>query len=573
MEEILKPMKDVARDALMNWENDIHKNVYTNDPDYMHSIHFYFLDNFQNVHDELTAFGELIATHLERLVQENNLASNLPRLESYNALGIRIDEIKHHPTYIQAGNIIYQTQLLEKMSKAGGLLASLSFLFLSGQIGEGGHNCPIACSAGIIRMLQKMPDFPNKSFYLEKLTTPSYEHNFTGAQFLTEIQGGSDVGLNAVSAKQEGNVWRIDGEKWFCSNAGANLIFLTARINKEISGTKGLGLFLVPSEWNGHRNHYFLRRLKDKIGTRSMATAEIDFNGAYAILIGSVDEGIHLVMDNVLHLSRLFNSFCVLGMARRAYTIAYHYAKHRIAFAHPIIDYPLVQENLARIKAENLAMTAGIFATAKLQDQYDLEENTHPNTKLLLRLLVNLQKYLTARWSFEHIHHAIDVLAGNGTIETFSPLPRLLRDCIVCENWEGTHNVLRMQILKDILKYDIDRIYMTHLQAELDKLKSFSLHTHDIVKELGKLSAEIQTFRELKDTDLQALHIRFIVDHMAIIYCALMLLHEALHQQKKGSSSKLDSYHYFCMLHFNKEVNYDTDYLNLIRRVININSR
>ena len=129
--------------------------------------------------------------------------------------------------------------------------------------------------------------------------------------------------------------------------------FYTARYNPSITGTKGLALFLIPAKWRGRKNNYTIRRLKDKIGTRSMATGEIDYHGAHALLMGTVSDGFHLVMDNVLHLSRLFNSVCVLGMARRAYQIAHAYAQHRIAFSHPIIHYPLVKENLARMKAEN----------------------------------------------------------------------------------------------------------------------------------------------------------------------------------------------------------------------------
>ena len=132
-----------------------------------------------------------------------------------------------------------------------------------------------------------------------------------------------------------------------------------------------MALFLIPALWGNKKNHYQIRRLKDKIGTKTMATGEIDFNGAYAVQVGELETSFHLVMDNVLHLSRIFNAFCVLGMARRAYYVANAYAKRRVAFGHPIIDYPLVQENLAQIKAENTALLAGVYAMVKLQDEYD----------------------------------------------------------------------------------------------------------------------------------------------------------------------------------------------------------
>lgn len=567
MEEIKTPHQ-IARLAFAKWQKEIRDNIYLSDADYMHTIHFYFPNLSADIHTELTHFGRCVPNELEDLVQENNLAGNLPRLNAYDAFGNRIDQVVHHPTYVEAGNIIYATKLLERMATRGELLNCLSILFLSSQAGEAGHNCPIACSAGIIRVLQKMTNIPHKEFYLEKLTSPSYQANFTGAQFLTEIQGGSDVGLNATLAeKDKHDVWKINGEKWFCSNAGADLIFLTARVDHEKSGTKGLGLFLVPAKWEGHKNAYIIRRLKDKIGTRSMATGEIDFHGAYAIPVGQLDEGIHLVMDNVLHLSRLFNSFCVLGMARRAYHIARSYAKHRVAFGLPIFNYPLVKENLARIKAENTAMIAAIFATTKFQDQVDCCRTEIKEDKLLLRLLVNMLKYLTARYSVEHIHHALDVLAGNGTIETFSPIPRLLRDCIVCENWEGTHNVLRMQIAKDILKYKIDKIFIDFMEKELAKFTASS-YQKTLKEALENCKHLLSQFHQLP-LDIQSLEIAHVVDSMALLYCACMLLHEAEHQVKQGSTSKLDCLAYFLMLHLNKKgLSYDKDYLSLISKII-----
>jgi acyl-CoA dehydrogenase len=571
MEDIqdVQDANQLARVALTSWQEEIKKNIYTHDEDYIHSIQFSFADDFERLDSELKHFGGIVPTELDRLVSENNLALNLPRLEPYNAIGERIDQVVHHPAYIEAGDLIYGTQLLARMSQPGGLTECLSFLFLSAQAGEAGHNCPIACSAGIIRLLQKMTDVPKRNDYLAKLIAPSFQTNFTGAQFLTEIQGGSDVGLNAAYVQQDqGKVWRIYGEKWFCSNANADLIFVTARYDESLPGTKGLGLFLVPAIWEGHKNHYSLRRLKDKIGTRSMATGEIDFQGAYAVPIGRVEDGIHLVMDNVLHLSRLFNSICVLGMARRAYNIARSYAKHRVAFAHPIIDYPLVKENLAHIKAENTAMLAAIFATARLQDKLDTSAPDEA-TKLLLRLLVNIQKYLSACWSVTHIHHALDMLAGNGTIETFSPLPRLLRDCIVCENWEGTHNVLRAQVLKDIHKYNIDHVFLEFIKKEIATLTKPKEAIDRLKEEIKQFEHSMQAFHQL-DPTLQSLHIRFMVDKMAVLYCSLTLCQEAIDQQQKGQGdSKYACLRLFNMLHINKkELLYDKEYMKLVSQII-----
>jgi len=564
------PENDKSRQTLKAWQGEIQQNSYLLDADFRHSIHYYLANDHLRLDQELSKFADRVVNELEPLVMENNLCQNLPRIEHYDNIGRRVEKIVHHPSYEAAGNIIYSSRILERMSKNGGLLEALTFMFLSSQVGEAGHNCPIACSAGIIRVLQKINNFPQKKFFLEKLSTPSYTDNFTGAQFLTEIQGGSDVGQNASEAYQDGSGnWRITGEKWFCSNADAELILMTARFDPSIPGTKGLGLFLVPSRLDtGERNHYTMRRLKDKIGTRSMASAEIDFHGAYAIAIGPPTEGFKMVMENVLHISRLFNTFCVLGMARRAYHIALSYAHHRVAFEYPIINYPLVQENLARIKAESNALIASIFATTDLQDKYDTGKITGEKNKLLLRLLANLNKYLSALWTVDHIHHALDTLAGNGAIENFSIIPHLLRDSIVCENWEGTHNILRMQILKDILRYQIDEIFLNHLEEVISQIDECRGHKNVLKQNIDLLKANLKRLKS-SSQELQSLQIKKIVDQMATVFSALHLLSESIDQEKKGSHSKSACFEYFSKLHLSGlEVSYHQDFLNLLKMIL-----
>ena len=558
-----------GREALAKWRDAIAENCFEYDLDYQHSIDFYLKNH--RLKKALSSFGAKVTSELESLVIENNLAQNLPRLDEYDSIGRMSRNIVHHPSYMMAGDIIYSSRLLERMSKPGGLLNCLAFFFLSSQAGEAGHNCPIACSAGIIRIFQKTNDFPNKAFYLKKLITPSYQENFTGAQFLTEIQGGSDVGANATIAyKDKDRNWRIKGEKWFCSNANADLILITARFDNNIVGTKGLGLFLVPAKLeNGENNAYRIRRLKDKLGTRSMASAEIDFLDAVAIPMGPVEDGIKMVLENVLHFSRLFNSISTLGMARRAFFIAKKYCEHREAFGRKIINYPLVQANLAKIYAENSALLASIFSTVKCQDEFDCSKRKTNKNKLLLRTLANLNKYITALWTVEHIHHSIDMLAGNGTIESFSVLPRLFRDSIVTENWEGTHYTLYMQILRDMHKYQVDMILLTHLQEKSKTFKADDQRAKKLNNAIDILTQKIQRFKK-QPQNIQALAIKPVVDDIAKLYAATMLLYEANHQSKTTKrETKLACFDYFYALHLaESKPKVDDDYLRLIQTIL-----
>jgi len=555
--------------SLELWQQQLKANVYTSDSDVQHTIRYWFHKDFSQFHDKLTDFGLSVSLDLEPLVAENHQEGNLPKIENFDKFGRFIRDIIHHPSYYQAGDLIYGSGMLKYLLKPHGLLPCLSLFFLASETGEAGHNCPVACTAGIIRVLQKQPDFPFQKEYLEKLTAPSYLLNVTGAQFLTEIQGGSDVGQNTTLAILEGENWRIYGEKWFCSNANAELIFITARYDTTEMGTKGLGLFLIPAQWQDKPNLFTFRRLKNKLGTKTMATAEIDFEGAYAYPILPLDKGFHLVMENVLHLSRLFNAFCVVAMARRAYFIAYYYAKNREAFSKKIITYPLILENLSIIKAENTTLLAGIYATAVLQDHFDASHAEDKSQKLLLRLLVNVQKFLTAKYAVEHIHHALDVLGGNGVIETFSAMPRLLRDAIVCENWEGTHNVLFMQILKDMHKYAVHEVFLKYIAEKIKMLPEDFIYLTCFKKAYENLQKHIVNFFNLTD-HLQTLEIKHIAHAMGILFSSIHLALEAIDQMKKNKNdSKMLCLQLFITLHFEKtHAKIDQSYLDLLNRLL-----
>ncbi|MBL4659971.1 MAG: acyl-CoA dehydrogenase family protein [Alcanivoracaceae bacterium] len=535
---------DLGRQALSQWRQEIAKNFYHADILLNHSIRFSLSHNSDDFISQIKALGENMAKHIEPLVAENDFRFNLPRLENYDAIGNLINEIKHHPHYQQVGDAIYGTGMMKKLNEPGSLTESLLLFYLTSHLGEAGHNCPVACTAGVIRVLKKVADFPDKAQLLKKLTTQSFTENFTGAQFITEVQGGSDVSINTCIAEQsQDGCWLISGEKWFCSNANADLILMTARFNSEESSTKGLGLFLLKRvKDDGQPNHISIRRLKEKLGTRAMASAEMDFQKAEAISMGKPENGFKLLMQNVLHLSRIYNSFAILGAAQRAYQIARSYARYRVAFSQAIENYPLVQERLADIRAENNAMLASVLCTARIQDKVDCMSVVDDELLLILRMRANINKYFTASRSVQHIHHCIDVLAGNGAIESFSPLPRLLRDAIVYENWEGTHNTLRMQILRDIHRYSIEKLYIDDM---LDKLAVYESHKDRQIINWAKalidsLKMQLVFAGQLKQQPLakQTLLVRDLIDQLALLDACVHLFIEGINQREVDNSSE-----------------------------------
>lgn len=557
-----------AREALRHWQQSITNNVYTANELFQQSVSLYYPNN-HTVQQELTHFGQCVAQELLPLVAENNLCPNWPRLNTHDSLGQSTHRVIHHPAYYAVGDIIYHSDLLKLFAQPGSMLKSFCYLYLSGHAGEAGHNCPLACSAGIIRLLQRYPQTPHADFYLSKLLDPNGSTHFTGAQFVTEIQGGSDVGQNATQAYQDNHgIWRINGEKWFCSNADADLVLLTARYDNRIAGTQGLGLFLLPKKMpDGQYNHFTIRRLKNKIGTCSMATGEYDFNDAVAYPVGDVTQGFHILMQHVLHISRLFNTFVVSGMANYAYQVALSYARSRQAFDSRLIDFPLISASLANVITENHAILSGAMATAHLQDQFDLGKCHAKDTELLLRVLANMGKYISAVWSVNHIHHCIDVLGGNGTIEDFSPLPRLLRDSLVCENWEGTHNTLRMQMLRDMLKYQAHQRLIDHVTTILKSLPD-DTRKPSLFNFINETRTQCERLCQVP-SHVQAIMIQDIFDQLTISYLAVCLLREAKYASSSlGCKKKQYMYDYFYRLHVEKQaLNYDDHFFETIAAI------
>ncbi len=418
----------------------------------------------------LRRYGQVVARDLDAVAAENNQPANLPRTSGWDGIGRTAHAVQHHPTWWEAGRLIYGSGIMAAYGEEPASHRTiLSLFYLSSHVGEGGHNCPLACTAGAIRALQSLGTPEQQAKFLPRLLDPNFDTNYTAAQFLTEVQGGSDVGANGcVATQQPDGTWRISGEKWFCSNVDADVIVMSARPEGNPAGTRGLAMFVLPAVLpDGMRNGFRVRRLKDKLGTRSMASAELDFDGAVAEALGPVDQGFVNLMSLVINTSRLYNAFGCAGIAQRSYLVASGYARHRQAFGQPIAQYPLVQETLALLLADAEASLAGSWLLAGLQERLDSGDVTDIE-RGFFRMALNLNKVRTAQLGHAAVCRAIEVLGGNGAIETFSVLPRLLCDNVVYENWEGTHNTLMLQVLRDSTRLQVHEAFFAWLEEHLD---------------------------------------------------------------------------------------------------------
>ena len=401
----------------------------------------------------LAAFGAAVAGEIEPAVARLEADRTTPRLLARDRVGRPAEQVEFRGEYHAAGRAVWHSGVAALAATPGGAVEAAALTYLLSHCGEGGHTCPLACTAGLARALIAHGDETLRQRWLGALTSSDYDDCARGAQFVTEVQGGSDAGTNAVEARPLAGVpgaYTLHGEKWFCSVADADLFAVTARPSGAVAGTAGLGCFAVPRRGDdGAPNGFRLRRLKDKLGSRCMATGEIEFDGAVARPIGRVEQGIRIAAGVILNTSRWFNALACAGVMRRAYLEAVSYARHRRAFGRSIGGFPAVAETLAVMKAEEQAALASTMELTALIDAID-RGRADRRQVAFHRVLVNANKYVTSVAATESVHRGIEILGGNGAIEDFSSLPRLYRDAIVFESWEGAHNVLCAQVRRDM---------------------------------------------------------------------------------------------------------------------------
>jgi acyl-CoA dehydrogenase len=431
-----------GRAALARWEASRPDNFYEAAPFLRTALEAHLgEEGLAAIEQDLHSFGAAVVSVVEPAVAAIEARRRLPVVDD-------AQRVAFDPEYAVAGRVVW----------ASGVVGAPAFeqaalLYLLAHAGDGGHACPVVCTAGLVRALRRHASEELRDRFLPPLLETDYDRCQRAAQFVTEIQGGSDVGANRVEAVRDGDAWRISGEKWFCSVADADQFVVTARPRGAPDGTRGIGCFLVPRTADGAANGFTIRRLKDKLGTRVLATGEIEFDGALGYPIGSVEDGFRIAAGVVLNTSRWLNALGSTGLMRRAYLEAATFSRHRVAFGRPIADFPLVRETLAIMKVEEQAALASTLELTALVDRIDSGAAGDADIAWH-RILVNANKFVTSLAATRACRRGIEALGGNGTIEDFSPLPRLWRDAIVFESWEGTHNVLCQQVLRDLQRLE-----------------------------------------------------------------------------------------------------------------------
>jgi acyl-CoA dehydrogenase len=509
-----------ARAALEAWRRAFPVDPFADDTSLQAILNDHLAgDRLQTLRASARTFAHDVVSIVGPAASRYEHRAHLPELARWDALGRRREDIVFDPSYHDAGRAVWRSGLVALSSEPGRAYEQAVLLYLLSLEGEAGHACPATCTIGLARALRRIADKDVRERFLPALVDPDYDTAQRGSQFLTEVQGGSDVGANVCEAVPtgDGRTWQVTGEKWFCSVADAGQFFLTARVPGGPAGTRGLGSFVVPRLVAGEPNGFSLRRLKDKLGTRGMASGEIDFDGALAWPVGSIEDGFKTAVGVVLNTSRWMTALGDAGIMRRAVLEARAYARHREAFGQPIDGFPAVRQCLVDMETSQTGALHFCFELTRLEDLIDGGHASDADV-LLHRFCVNVAKYLVSLQATDAVHSAIEVLGGNGAIEEFSVLPRLYRDAIVYESWEGSHNVLVAQVLNDCRRLpliDVVRNRLAALASEADGLGS----------EIADIAAAALDGAERATGDLEfgAWHFRGLVDRLGLVYEAALL--------------------------------------------------
>jgi putative acyl-CoA dehydrogenase len=376
---------------------------------------------------------------------------NTPVLRTHDRYGVRIDEVEFHPAWheLLTTALAYGLHALPWRDRRPGAHAARAALFMTWQT-EAGHGCPVSMTYSAIPALRKNPELAAE--WEPRFTSLDYDKRFIPASekrgalcgmAMTEKQGGSDVRANTTRAEPigTGGEYAITGHKWFCSAPMCDAFLVLAQ------APGGLSCFLLP-RWlpDGTRNAFHLQRLKDKLGNRSNASSEVEFAGAWARMVGEEGRGVPTIIEMVNH-TRLD---CVIGTTaqmRQGVAQATHHATYRSAFGRALVDQPLMRNVLADLAVEAEAATITAMRLARAYDARESDEHE----QLFKRLASAVSKYWICKRGPVHAAEALECLGGNGYVED-SGMPRLFRESPLNSIWEGSGNVISLDVLRAVVR-------------------------------------------------------------------------------------------------------------------------
>lgn len=400
----------------------------------------------QPLEAELDELGALAGGDLYRMQLADRL--NEPTLTQWDAWGNRVDTLEVTPLWREAERLTVKHGIVatayEQALGRHARIAQFAKVYLFHPSTDV-YSCPLAMTDGAARTLLESGNARLISHALPHLTSRDPATFWTSGQWMTETTGGSDVGRSQTRAVEENGVWRLYGRKWFTSAVTSQMALTLARPEGNPPGGKGLAMFFVEvRDAQGRLNGIRVDRLKDKLGTRKVPTAELMLEGTRAELVGHPINGTRAI-EPMLGVTRMWNSVCAVSFMRRGLALARAYAARREAFGAPLARQPLHADTLAALEAETWGAFLMTFLLVELAGRAEAGQ-IDDQQRALLRLVTPLTKLVTGKQAVSVVSEVIESFGGAGYVED-TGLPQLLRDTQVLPIWEGTTNVLSLDAL------------------------------------------------------------------------------------------------------------------------------
>lgn len=487
-------------------------------------------DGFNYMNDKLDKLGKEAAgvmNELSLLADKHG-----PELVKRNTLGETINDIRFHPSYWELMKIAVKSEMFrvkwepsnykkfsdekQRLGFAAGYLYAMS---------ECGQYCPLCMTDGVARLIDIFCDEEDKVRLLPHIYTEDAADFYTGAMFLTEKTGGSDVGANITTAThKEGNTYLLNGEKWFCSNANADLIFALARTDENMKGTRGLSIYMIEKYLpSGEKNFMDVIRLKDKLGVRSMASAECMLTNTEGKRVGEEFEGFK-VMVEMVNLSRLYNSIAALATSRRALAEAFQFLSFRKTFGKTALEHALIRTKLIELGALNVANFYLVWRAVKA---LDLADSGNEHEAQLFRIINPMTKKWSAEKGVYITRESMELMGGLGYIED-GVMPKLMRDMMVLPIWEGSGNIIILDMLRAMAKSK----GFEAVCKEITKSAQASSEYGDwLKKELNTLVVFTEKLRTLQQDEMEASAKPFF-ENLTTLYQISLLIDELNDESK-----------------------------------------
>lgn len=436
--------------------------------------------------EQISELGRLLGTdEIQRWGFDAN--ENTPVLHTHDRYGNRRDEVVYHPAWHQLmrTSVEHRLHSLPWVEKRKGAHVARAVLLMLTAQNEAGHTCPISMTFSAVAALRAEPDLALE--WEPRILSSAYDRKFAPAtekagvlagMGMTEKQGGSDVRANITRAERIGSSreYLITGHKWFCSAPMCDAFLVLAQ------ASKGLSCFLLP-RWTptGERNKFHIQRLKDKLGNRSNASSEVEFAQAWAHLVGEEGRGVQTIIEMVNH-TRLDCAIAAAALMRQALVQAVHHASHRRAFGKLLLEQPLMRNVLADLALESEAAN---LLMVRLASSFDTREG-NDRERAFCRIATAIAKYWLCKRAPVQVGEALECLGGNGYVEE-SIMPRLYREAPLYSIWEGSGNVICLDVLRALSKEPAtSEALVEELKSTAGADKRLADYVADIEKQLNE---------------------------------------------------------------------------------------